>query len=104
NGQLGRALVRRLIQEKEFVRLYVRRLPPKEICNHPQVEVVLGELGDQEAVDAALAGATAVFHLGAAMGGGWAAHEAATIAGTRNVVEACLKYEVPKMIYISSLS
>lgn len=104
NGLLGRAFVKRLIEEEEFVRLFVRRLPPAEIRDHHQVEVVLGELGDLEAVDRAVAGATAVFHIGAAMGGGWEAHEAATIAGTRNVVTACLKHDVPKMIYVSSLS
>ncbi|MGD1018505.1 MAG: NAD-dependent epimerase/dehydratase family protein [Verrucomicrobiia bacterium] len=104
NGLLGRAFVQRLIREDEYVRLFVRRLPPPEIADHPQIEVVLGELGDPDAVDRAIAGATAVFHIGAAMGGGWAAHEAGTIAGTRNVVEACLKHDVPKMIYISSLS
>ncbi len=104
NGQLGRALVRRLIQEEEVVRLFVRRLPTPELLDHPQVEVVLGDLGDPEAIDAALANATAVFHLGAAMGGGWAAHECATVAGTRNVVEACVKHKVPKMVYVSSLS
>ncbi|MGD0059923.1 MAG: NAD-dependent epimerase/dehydratase family protein [Verrucomicrobiia bacterium] len=104
NGLLGSAFVKRLIQEDEYVRLFVRRLPPPEIADHPQIEVVLGELGDPDAVDRAIDGATAVFHIGAAMGGGWAAHEAGTIAGTRNVVEACLTHDVPKMIYISSLS
>lgn len=104
NGLLGTAFVNRLIQEEEFIRLFVRRLPPPEILDHPQIEVVLGDLGDPEAVDGALAGATAVFHLGAAMGGSWAAHEAATITGTRNVVEACLKHDVPKMMHVSSLS
>ncbi|HVM62380.1 MAG TPA: NAD-dependent epimerase/dehydratase family protein [Verrucomicrobiae bacterium] len=104
NGLLGRAFVKRLIEEDEYVRLFVRRLPPPEIADHPQVEVVLGELGDPIAVDRAIEGATAVFHIGAAMSGGWPAHEAGTIAGTRNVVEACLKHEVPKVIYISSLS
>jgi predicted dehydrogenase/nucleoside-diphosphate-sugar epimerase len=104
NGLLGSAFVKRLIREDEYVRLFVRRVPPPEIADHPQIEVVLGELGDPEAVDRAIDGATAVFHIGAAMGGGWATHEAGTIAGTRNVVEACLKHDVPKMIYISSLS
>ena len=104
NGLLGNAFVNRLIKEDEFVRLFVRRLPPPEILNHPQVEVVLGDLGDPGAVDRALQNATAVFHIGAAMGGGWAAHEAATITGTQNVVDACLKHQVPKMVYISSLS
>jgi predicted dehydrogenase/nucleoside-diphosphate-sugar epimerase len=104
NGQIGRALVRRLIDEDEFVRVFVRRLPPPEIRDHPQVEVVLGELGDPQAVDEAIENATAVFHLGAATSGGWPAHEAATITGTRNVVNACLKHKVPKLIYMSSLA
>ncbi|MBI3029529.1 MAG: NAD-dependent epimerase/dehydratase family protein [Candidatus Rokubacteria bacterium] len=104
NGHLGRAFVNRLIDEGEFMRLFVRRLPPPEILHHPQVEVTLGDLGDPEAVDRALANATTVFHIGAAMGGGWEAHEAATITGTRNIVEACHKHRVGKLIHISSLS
>jgi len=104
NGLLGGAFVKRLIQEDEYIRLFVRRLPPPEIVDHPQIEVVLGDLGDPEAVDRAFDGATAVFHIGAAMNGARTAHEAATTTGTRNVVEACLKHEVPKLIYISSLS
>ena len=104
NGQLGRALVRRLVGEEACVRLFVRRLPPPEILRHPRVEVALGELGDPHAVDRALVGATAVFHVGAAMSGGWEPHEAATVAGTRNVVEACLAHHVPKLVHISSLS
>lgn len=104
NGQVGHALVQRLIKEEEFVRVFVRRVPPPAIAEHPQVEVVLGELGDPGAVERALANATAVFHVGAAMGGPWEAHEAGTIAGTRNVVESCLKHHIPKLIYVSSLS
>lgn len=104
NGQLGRALVTRLLQEGACVRLFVRRLPPLEILHHPGVEVALGELGDPQAVDRALANATVVLHVGAAMAGGWEAHEAATISGTRNVVEACRAHRVPKLIHVSSLS
>jgi len=104
NGHLGRALVGRLLKEGERVRMFVRRAPSMETFNHPQAEAVLGDLGDPAAVDAAIAGARTVFHLGAAMSGGWAAHECGTIAGTRNVVAACLKHGVPKFVYASSLS
>jgi nucleoside-diphosphate-sugar epimerase/predicted dehydrogenase len=104
NGLLGRALVSRLIKDQESVRLLVRRLPPPEILHSPRVEVVLGDLGDPEAVEQAVKGATVVFHIGAAMGGDWAAHESATIAGTRNVVNSCLAHRVRKMIHVSSLS
>jgi 2-alkyl-3-oxoalkanoate reductase len=104
NGLLGRALVRRLIRENEKVRMFVRQLPPKEFLHDAHVEVVLGELGDPEAVDRALEGSIAVFHAGAAMNGGWNAHEAGTIAGTQNVVNACIAHRAPRMIYVSSLS
>jgi nucleoside-diphosphate-sugar epimerase len=104
NGQLGRPLVERLIREGERVRLFVRRLPSDDSVNHPQAEVVVGDLGDPAAVDDVVRGATTVFHLGAAMTGAWADHEAGTIAGTRNVVEACLRHRVARLIYISSLS
>ena len=104
NGLLGRALVNRLIEEQQLVRIFVRRLPPLDILLNPRIEVVLGDLGDPEAVAHAMEGSTAVFHIGAAMRGGWAMHEAATIIGTRNVVDACLAHNVTKMIYVSSLS
>jgi len=104
NGLLGSALVKRLLEEGQFVRLFVRRLPPREILQNPRVEVVLGDLGDPKAVNHALEGSTAVFHLGAAMSGGQANHDAATIVGTRNVIDACLAHRVPKLIYVSSLS
>lgn len=104
NGLLGRALVRRLLDDGERVRLFVRRAPAPEILHHPRVDVVLGELGDPAAVDRALRHATTVFHCGAAMAGPWPAHESATVAGTRNIVAACLAYGIPKLVYVSSLS
>jgi predicted dehydrogenase/nucleoside-diphosphate-sugar epimerase len=104
NGLLGRALVRRLLDDGERVRLFVRRPPAPDILQHPRVDVVLGELGDPAAVDQALRHATTVFHCGAAMAGPWPAHESATVTGTRNVVTACLAHGVPKLVHVSSLS
>ena len=104
NGLLGRALVRRLLDDGERVRLFVRREPPPEIRDHPRVDVVLGELGDPGAVDQALRHATTVFHCGAAMSGPWPAHESGTVGGTRNIVTACLAHGISKLVYVSSLS
>jgi nucleoside-diphosphate-sugar epimerase len=103
-GQLGQALVRRLANGVDQIRLFVRRPPPADLQNFPNVEVVFGQLSDSLAVEKAVTNASVVFHAGAAMGGPWEAHEAATITGTRNVIESCLKHRVPKVIHISSLS
>lgn len=104
NGLLGRALVRRLIERGERVRLFVRRDPPLEIGAHPLVEVVIGDLGDPSAVRRGLGCATTVFHCGAAMFGAWPAHESGTIEGTRNVIASCLDEGIGKLVYISSLA
>jgi predicted dehydrogenase/nucleoside-diphosphate-sugar epimerase len=102
SGGLGSALVERLRAEGPLpIRAMVRRLPER-----PQegVEYVRGDLGDPEAVDRAVRGARVVFHVGAAMKGGWLDHQGGTIEGTRNVLASCRKYEVEKLVDVSSLS
>jgi hypothetical protein len=44
--------------------------------------------------------ATTVFHCRAAMAGPWPAHESAPVAGTRNIVTACLDHGTPKLVYV----
>jgi len=104
NGLVGRALVQRLLERGERIRLFVRREPPPEIREHPLVDVVIGDLGDPGSVAKGLANATTVFHCGAAMFGRWPEHVSGTIEGTRNVVSSCLTYGVEKLVYVSSLS
>lgn len=104
NGLLGGRLTRRLLNDGIRVRAFVRRPPAADIASHPKLEVVIGELGDPAAAEAALQGASVVFHVGATMFGPWHAHESATVAGTRNVVEACLRHGVEKLVHVSSLS
>ncbi len=101
SGGLGGAVVRRLVAAGRKVRVFVRR-PPAELP--PGVDVALGDLGDPDAVDAAVRGARAVVHAGAAMKGGWEEHERATVIGTRNVVDACRRHGVRKLVHISSMS
>jgi predicted dehydrogenase/nucleoside-diphosphate-sugar epimerase len=101
SGALGSAIVDRLLAEGKSVRIFVRR-PPAAVP--PNVEVALGDLGDTTAVDRAVKGAEIVIHAGAAMKGPWAAFKCATIAGTRNVLDAAMKYGVKKLVHISSMS
>ncbi|MBI5070606.1 MAG: NAD-dependent epimerase/dehydratase family protein [Deltaproteobacteria bacterium] len=99
SGALGSEVVKRLAGRR--VRLLVRRYPA-EIP--PGAEVVVGDLGDPEAVERAVRGVKAVIHVGAAMKGGWEEHERGTVVGTRNVVEACQRHGVSKLVHVSSMS
>lgn len=101
SGGLGSAVVERLRSEGHRVRVMVRKLPaqPKE-----GIEYARGDLADPEAVDRAVRGAACVIHVGAAMKGGWPDHQGGTIEGTRNVIAACRKHGVGKLVHTSSLS
>jgi nucleoside-diphosphate-sugar epimerase/predicted dehydrogenase len=101
SGSLGSALLGRLRAEHRKVRAFVRRIPEQPLEG---VEYVIGNLGDPEAVQRAVAGAAVVIHAGAAMSGPWAEHQCATVVGTRNVLDACRRLGVRQLVHVSSLS
>ncbi len=108
-GFLGGALVDRLRQKDEPLRLLLRRPPKPGSPADPErsgapVSAVYGSLGQPEIVDAAMQGIDLVYHVGAAMKGGKEEFEQGTIWGTRNVIDACLKHGVKRLVYVSSLS
>lgn len=98
-GFLGGALVRRLREQGEQPRLLLRRHGGDD----KSFPAVYGNLGDPEAVDRAVEGVEVVFHVGAAMRGGPAEFQAGTVWGTRNVIESCLRHNVKRLVYVSSL-
>jgi len=103
NGFLGQALVRRLRAEVgEPLRLLVRR--PPAMAPPGDLQLVYGDLGNPAAVDRAMEGIEVVFHLGAAMKGGDFEYQSGTIWGTRNVIDACERHGVRRLVYVSSLS
>jgi predicted dehydrogenase/nucleoside-diphosphate-sugar epimerase len=103
-GRLGRELVAQLVARGQRVRALCRRPPTDGPLCHPQVDVVLGDLGDAAAVDAAVAGVRVVYHAGAALRGPWAEHARSTVTGTRHVVASVLRHRVARLVHVSSLS
>jgi nucleoside-diphosphate-sugar epimerase len=101
-GFLGRALVARLRESGEPLRLLLRR--PPQVPPEDDVHLVYGDLGDPAAVDHAVHGVDVVYHVGAAMRGGNFEFSSGTIWGTRNIIEACERHAVKKLIYVSSMS
>jgi nucleoside-diphosphate-sugar epimerase/predicted dehydrogenase len=109
SGFLGSALLMRLRERGEPVRVLLRRPPLPGSAAHPDspgapVSVVYGSLGEPDAVDHAVAGVDVVYHVGAAMKGGPAEFEQGTVHGTRNIIEACRKHGVRRLVYVSSMS
>ena len=102
-GYLGQALVKRLRAEGQSIRVLVRRVPAW-LRDDTGVEVITGDLGEPAIVEHAVAGVQTVYHLGAAMKGGPKDFEAGTVWGTRNIVDACIKHDVERLVYVSSMS
>jgi predicted dehydrogenase/nucleoside-diphosphate-sugar epimerase len=102
SGFVGRALVKRLREAGEPLRLLLRR-PPQE-PPPGDLQLVYGDLGNPAVADRAVQGMDIVFHLGAAMKGGPFEFQSGTIWGTRNIVDACARHGVRKLVYVSSMS
>src|ERR1051326_5373638 len=92
-GLVGSALLRRLRERGDAVRVLLRR-PVAAIAADPEVDIMYGDLGDPEVVDRAVSGIDVVYHVGSAMRGGRAAFEAGTVRGTRNIVDAAIRHGV----------
>jgi nucleoside-diphosphate-sugar epimerase len=90
------------VERGERPRVFLRR-PAKDGSPAAGLDAVYGNLGEPDAVDRAVAGVEVVYHAGAAMKGGANEFEAGTIQGTRNIIEACLKHGVRRLIYVSSM-
>ena len=101
-GFLGSRLTRRLVQQGYAVRALVRTRSDFRVLQDLGVDIAFGDLSDGPAVSASISGIDIVVHAGAGTSGSAEDSERATVLGTRNVVEACRKHAVRKLIYISS--
>jgi nucleoside-diphosphate-sugar epimerase len=93
-----------LVEEGYAVRALVRIRSDLRRLKHLGVDLAFGDLGDGPAVNAAVSGVDIVVHAGAGTSGSANDSKTATILGTRNVLEACRKHAVEKLVYISSCS
>jgi dihydroflavonol-4-reductase len=103
-GHAGANLVRALATEGRPVRALVHL--DREALEGLAVEVVSGDICELDSLLKAFEGAEVVYHLAARISIGndpWSLLEAVNVSGTRNVVEACLKCGVRRLVHFSSI-
>lgn len=104
SGHLGINLVRALATEKRPVRALVHF--NRHTLEGLEVEVVQGDISDVESLSRAFDGAKVVYHLAAVISllkTDWPRLEKVNVFGTRNVVEACHRCGVKRLIHFGSI-
>jgi nucleoside-diphosphate-sugar epimerase len=103
-GFLGQYIVEQLVARGERVRALVRR--PNAALQALGVECILGDVRSREEVQRACQGVDTVFHTAAVAGiwGPWKHYYDTNVVGTENVVAACHKAGVRRLVFTSSPS
>ncbi|MDM8538532.1 NAD-dependent epimerase/dehydratase family protein, partial [Desulfobacterales bacterium HSG17] len=103
-GFLGKAIVRRLVKKDRKVVSFSRRFYPE--LEKLGVEQIQGDISDKNAVEQAFKGVDLVFHTAAKPGvwGNYSVYYNTNVKGTINVVSACLKHKISRLIHTSSPS
>jgi predicted dehydrogenase/nucleoside-diphosphate-sugar epimerase len=105
-GFVGGALLRRLMSQGECPRVLARQSPRALELQQSGVDVVLGDLSDDQALATAVQGVEVVYHCAARMGpyGTWQDFLRDNVEGTEHLLRACQKEGVRKFLYLSSLA
>ena len=114
-GFIGSHLVEMLVKKGFRVRAFVHynangnwynlEKLPNDMLN--DIEIVAGDIADAFAVDKAVSGCDLVFHLAALIGIPYsyiapASYIATNVSGTLNVLEACRRHEVERVLHTST--
>jgi dihydroflavonol-4-reductase len=103
-GHAGANLVRALVAEGRPVRAFIHL--DRQALEGLDIEVIQGDICDLDSLLRAFAGAEVVYHLAALISIAnepWSKLEAVNVSGTRNVVEACLRCGVRRLVHFSSI-
>jgi len=105
-GHIGNVLVRELLTKGEKVRAVIPPFEEATPLEGLEVERVEGDVRNTDSLIQAFGGADVVYHLAGIISilpGKTKLLYQVNVMGTRNVVEACLKSRVRRLIYTSSI-
>ena len=103
-GFLGRHLSMGLMEKGHKVVNFSRSAYP--YLKEQGIDTIRGDISDGATVEAALNGIDAVFHVASKVGiwGRYDDYFATNVIGTKNIIEACKKHGIKKLVYTSSPS
>ena len=105
-GHIGNVLIRELLAKRERVRAVIPPFEDGTPIEGLEIEKVEGDVRGVDSLIQAFRGADAVYHLAGIISilpGKTKLLYQVNVMGTRNVVEACLKSHVRRLIYTSSI-
>jgi nucleoside-diphosphate-sugar epimerase len=103
-GFLGKAIAQRLVERGDVVRSFSRGRHRE--LEELGIDALQGDVADAEAVASAARGCDVVFHVAARVGG-WGPREvyrSTNVVGTTNVIEACRRHAVGRLVFTSTPS
>jgi len=103
-GFLGKAIVKLLLKQGDEVCSFSRNIYPQ--LTALGVEQTVGDLTDISAVIRAVDGCDLVYHV-AAKAGVWGSYNEfyrPNVIGTKNIIQACRKCDITRLVYTSSPS
>jgi dihydroflavonol-4-reductase len=104
SGHIGINLVRALAAEKRSVRVMVHH--NHRFLEGLGVEIVRGDVTDAASLTKVFEGADVVYHLAGVISllkNEWPLVERINVQGTRNVIEACRRSNVKRLVHFSSI-
>lgn len=106
SGHIGNVLVRYLINKKYEVKAFVLKGENVDYLKELNVEICYGDVRDLQSLKEAFRGADLVFHLAGIIDIGTVNKRliySVNVEGTKNVLQACKKENVKKLVYTSSV-
>ncbi len=105
-GLLGNNIVRQLLERGDKCLALVRRQPPVEVFDGLDVELVIGDLDNDQAIEQGVAECDVIIHSAALIHLGWKRQEESLRVnqlGTRRIVDAALRHG-KRMIHIGTVN
>ena len=104
-GLLGSYTVREMKENGYYVRAFGRNPEKLQALKDDHVELFVGDFCNPDDIDKAAEGMDYVIHVGAKLG--WGKREdffKTNVEGTRNVIEACARHHVKRLVFCSAPS